>query len=79
MHAAKFRGVIVGVNCLPLQFLLDVPYGNVVNNGEMLDFAIQIAKGMVGTWIHPLKIHCFVHNYIAPKLYNYMLVHMERR
>ena len=45
--------VVFSGNCLPLQFSPDVPYANVVNNGEMLDFAIQIAKGMVGTWIHP--------------------------
>lgn len=51
---------IVGVNCLPLQFLLEVSFGNVVNNGEMLDFAIQIAKGMVGTWIHPCSIYTAV-------------------
>ena len=49
--------VVFSVNCLPLQFSPDVPYANVVNNGEMLDFAIQIAKGMVGTWIHP----CFIY------------------
>lgn len=47
MHAGISNFSLHGASCLHLQFAQGEPYHNVLNLGEMLDIATQIAKGMV--------------------------------